>query len=426
MEPSSCLYVPAKYLRDVESYFSDIREFVGQKTYPCMPARKSLEYDDYCVGIYSGLMGENTDSAQILRDLLYFRQQQRSTASLYMTHWAIFPDTSAANEDEFERMLWRELSRISAQQPGDVPWDKNFSSDPTKHNFCPSFGGDAFFIVGMHPVSSRKARQFKHTAIVFNLYDQFEELERRGAYASTVQINRAREMKFFGSVNPMVEKYGDQWESIQFSGKNNPPDWQCPFEHLPRQIPRQSGAAFSLSKGQILVVRDPQGQQVADLFCAAADNPLECLSTSRSMDYSDNIFLTKGHTLYSNQSRPMLAITHDTCGRHDLLMPPCSLKMFQTVAGNTESHPSCHENLAKHLGRFDVAENLIGTTFNIFMNVCVQESGEVKILPPLSKPGAYVEFRAEMDLIVGLTACSHPESNAGVCKPIDFQIISRL
>ncbi len=54
-------------------------------------------------------------------------------------------------------------------------------------------------------------------------------------------------------------------------------------------------------------------------------------------------------------------------------MPPCSLKMFQIVSGNTEYHPSCHENLAAHLDSFSVHADQIETTFNIFMNVSISE-----------------------------------------------------
>lgn len=42
--------------------------------------------------------------------------------------------------------------------------------------------------------------------------------------------------------------------------------------------------------------------------------------------------------------------------------------------------------------------------------------------PPSSRPGDRIVLRAEMDLHVGLTACSAEKSNGGICKPIDFYI----
>ncbi len=184
----------------------------------------------------------------------------------------------------------------------------------------------------------------------------------------------------------------------------------------------QTGFAFRLVQGSTLKVIDPHGQQVSDLFCFSATDLNESLSAGRSIDYADTVFLTAGHQLFSNRSRPMLTILEDTCGRHDFLLTPCSLKMFQLVAGAEIYHPSCHENLAENLAEFGVGPDQISTTFNIFMNVPVKSSGEITILPPTSTAGDFILFRAEMDLFVGLTACSHEETNNGTCKPIHFEI----
>lgn len=185
----------------------------------------------------------------------------------------------------------------------------------------------------------------------------------------------------------------------------------------------QTGYAFQLTKGSTLKVIDPMGQQVSDLFCFSAVDLNESLSSGRSIDYNDTVFLTKEHQLFSNRSQVMMTILEDTCGRHDFLLTPCSLKMFQIVAGEEVYHPSCHENLAQNLSEFGVSADQISTTFNIFMNVQIAPSGLLQIQAPVSKPGDYVLFRAEMDLIVGLTACSHEETNAGTCKPIHFEIV---
>ncbi len=186
----------------------------------------------------------------------------------------------------------------------------------------------------------------------------------------------------------------------------------------------QTGHAFRLAKGSTLKVIDPLGQQVSDLFCFSAQDLGESLSSGRSIDYNDSIFLSRGNQLYSNRSQVMMSILEDTCGRHDFLLTPCSLKMFQIVSGSKVYHPSCHENLAQSLAEFGVHADQISTTFNIFMNVVVGggDKGEIRINPPRSRPGDWILLRAEMDLIVSLTACSHEETNNGVCKPIHFEI----
>ncbi len=188
-------------------------------------------------------------------------------------------------------------------------------------------------------------------------------------------------------------------------------------------IHAQTGVAFTIRTGELLKISDPRGKQVCDLFCVNANDPTETLSSSRSIDYADSIYLTTGNDLYSNQSHKMWTIEQDSCGRHDLLMPPCSLKMFQIVAGNEHYHKSCLENLSLAFKKFNILDNLISTCFNIFMNVSVSENGHLKIETPLSKPNDAIFLRAQQNLIVGLTACSHEETNDGICKEIKWQIV---
>lgn len=195
------------------------------------------------------------------------------------------------------------------------------------------------------------------------------------------------------------------------------------YEHMQNIIPIQSGVAFSLKKNQLLKVVDQQGQQVSDLFCINEHDSGEYFSAGRSMDYNDKIYLSERSSLYSNRSQAMLKIIEDTCGRHDLLMPPCSLKMFQIVNQNEHHHPSCHENLSHSLKPFGFSEDHISSTFNIFMNVDVSTTGQLLIKPPLSKAGDYITFQAEMNLIVALTSCSHEETNNFKFKPIVYEII---
>ena len=189
------------------------------------------------------------------------------------------------------------------------------------------------------------------------------------------------------------------------------------------QIAAQTGKAFRLKKGDCLKVIDPNGEQVSDLFCFSDDDKRVPLSSGRSIDYNETVYLTTGHKLFSNSGEVMLTIVEDTCGRHDFLVTPCSLQMFQMMSGKIEYHPSCQENLCLHLKEFGIEENQITTTFNIFMNVPVSENGKISVLKPKSKAGDYIIFKAEMDLIIGLTACSDEGTNNGSCKPILYEIL---
>ena len=189
------------------------------------------------------------------------------------------------------------------------------------------------------------------------------------------------------------------------------------------RIAPQSGVGFVLRVGQTLEVIDPLGEQVADLVAFSKDDDAEWLSSGRTIDYNNTIYLTTGHILYSNRSSPMLTITADSVGRHDFLYTPCSPETFAIIYNHPGHHPSCFENLARSLQPFGVEPDRIPTTFNIFMNVQVAPDGALTISAPRSKAGDSISLRAEMDLIVGLTACSAEMSNNYRFKPIEFQVV---
>ncbi|HUP40932.1 MAG TPA: urea carboxylase-associated family protein [Vicinamibacterales bacterium] len=189
-----------------------------------------------------------------------------------------------------------------------------------------------------------------------------------------------------------------------------------------QRIEPQCGVAFELPAGHTLRVIDPDGEQVADLIAFSRASPGEWLSSGRTLDYNDTIYLTTGHMLYSNRSTAMLAIVEDTVGRHDFLYTPCSPETFSIIYKTTGHHPSCFENLAGALRPYGIEPDRIPTTFNIFMNVDVGRDGTLAIHPPRSKPGDSITLRAEMDLVVGLTACSAEMSNNYRFKPIEFAI----
>jgi uncharacterized protein YcgI (DUF1989 family) len=187
-------------------------------------------------------------------------------------------------------------------------------------------------------------------------------------------------------------------------------------------LPPQTGAGLVVRRGELLQIIDPTGEQVSDLISFAKDDPREWLSSGRTIDYANTIYVTAGHTLYSNRSRPMWTVLEDTVGRHDFLLTPCSPETFSIIYKTTGHHPSCFENLVAALAPFGIAPDAIPTTLNVFMNVDVLPSGELRILPPRSRAGDYLLLRAEMDLVVGVTACSAELSNNGTFKPIDVEV----
>jgi len=189
------------------------------------------------------------------------------------------------------------------------------------------------------------------------------------------------------------------------------------------EIAPRTGTAFELKAGQTLTVIDPLGQQVADLLAFSAHDIGEVISSGRTLDYASRIYLTTGDPLYSNRSNVMLEIVADTVGRHDFLLTPCSKDTFRIIYGDTDPHQGCFGNLAAALAPWGVTEDMIPTAFNCFMNVPVDGvTGELKVLPPLSRAGDRIAFKARMDLVIGLTACSALQSNGGSFKPIAWEM----
>ncbi len=188
-------------------------------------------------------------------------------------------------------------------------------------------------------------------------------------------------------------------------------------------IPPRSGTSFILLKGQRLKVMDIEGEQVSDLVCYNLHDKAEYLSSGRTIDYAETIFLTKGHLFYSNRSNVMFTMVEDTVGRHDFLLTPCSAEMFRIIYGHTDPHRGCFGNLSAAFKAHGVSPDHIHTTFNIFMNVAIDsDTGKMSVLPPKSKAGDYIVVEANMDLIVGLTACSAKMSNNFAFKPIGYVV----
>ncbi len=94
-------------------------------------------------------------------------------------------------------------------------------------------------------------------------------------------------------------------------------------------IEPRTGTAFILKKGQTVRITDIQGEQVSDFICFNLNDKAEYLSSGRTMDYAETIFLTKGHPFYSNRSNIMFLIKEDTVGRHDFFTYAMQCRNFQ-------------------------------------------------------------------------------------------------
>jgi uncharacterized protein YcgI (DUF1989 family) len=187
-------------------------------------------------------------------------------------------------------------------------------------------------------------------------------------------------------------------------------------------IPPRSGTAFLLRKGQNLTVVDIEGEQVSDLVAFNAADSREAISSGRSLDYASKLYLTAGDLIYSNRSNVMLRIVEDSVGKHDFLLTPCSRDTFKIIYHDENPHHGCFGNLEVALAPYGVTSDQIPIAFNCFMNVVIQPTGHFSVEAPTSKAGDRITFLAEMDLIIGLTACSALQSNNYAFKPIGYAV----
>jgi uncharacterized protein YcgI (DUF1989 family) len=187
-------------------------------------------------------------------------------------------------------------------------------------------------------------------------------------------------------------------------------------------IEAASGAGFRLAKGQLLRIIDPQGGQSGDLMAFSADGA-QRLSSGRSFDYGGKVYLSTGDVLWSDRSNPMLTIVADEIGRHDFLYAPCSLEMYRMQYGVTGYHPNCHDNLSNALRTLGVEPAPLPNAFNFFMVAVVAPDGKLSFEPPRSKAGDALTLRAEMDLLVALSACPAGTCNGGATpKPLAYEV----
>lgn len=211
----------------VQSIHKNFNEKITDADFPCVGAKAAINSKQYRLGIYEAIGAENTTLA-LAEDLKTYIAETIAAESEYMSMIAVFTD-EIDSELDFENKIWKQLQKLHDSEMNKKIWDPAVSSNPEESDFSFSFNGTAFFVVGLHPKASRRARRFGYTAMAFNLHRQFEQLREKGAYENMKKVIRDREISYDGSVNPMLKDYGQGLEAPQYSGRKVDKDWKCPF-----------------------------------------------------------------------------------------------------------------------------------------------------------------------------------------------------
>jgi len=185
-------------------------------------------------------------------------------------------------------------------------------------------------------------------------------------------------------------------------------------------VPARAPWSAKIARGNMLRLIDLEGQQAVDFLCFNADDPLERYNAANTIKVPRNIFIGEGSVLRSTLARPMMTVTADTCGRHDTLFGCCSFEIDEVRYGKTNPE-CCQRNFERELARHGIGAEHIVPNVNFFMYVPVGPDGEAQIVDALSKPGDYVDLRAEMDVLAVLSNCPeelNPASGANGPTPV--------
>lgn len=166
-------------------------------------------------------------------------------------------------------------------------------------------------------------------------------------------------------------------------------------------------------RGQTLRIITPKGQQVADFCSFSLANPREQYNGPYSQMFDRSHAFTTGHRMYTNRCRLMWTITDDTCGYHYSGGGFCSNAMNNAVGMNvpgvigTPGRRGCRETVELGLAANDVSPRVLDSLscFNFFMIIAYGRNGIYEIRRSKAKPGAYVDLRAEMDILWVCSVC---------------------
>jgi len=208
----------------VERFEAHIRD----KAFPCVGAKSALSRGRIQTFVAGDIRCPRDDAA-IHDALCDFVNAYRGDPGPFQTFAVLFPTADTLSEEAFEQALWQRLKGLRQQdtQKGCV-YDGRVSADIADARFSLSFGGEAFFVVGLHPGASRPARRFEAPVLVFNAHDQFERLRADGRYETLREAIIARDVALAGSANPMLARHGERSEACQYSGRAAEGEWKCP------------------------------------------------------------------------------------------------------------------------------------------------------------------------------------------------------
>lgn len=173
-------------------------------------------------------------------------------------------------------------------------------------------------------------------------------------------------------------------------------------------------AGRRLARGTRVRLTNLQGDGCVQLLVLNADHPVERLNIADTVKIQWNAYLGKGKLLLSDMGRVLLSITDDTSGNeggaHDTFCGASNEKINAKKYGagaNYSPCPNARDRFLIALQKFGLGKKDIPPTLNLFKAVKIEADGSTTFLQNSSHPGAYVELRAEMNVILVLVNSPH-------------------
>lgn len=197
-----------------------------------------------------------------------------------------------------------------------------------------------------------------------------------------------------------------------------------------RVVPAGGSATQRLRAGQLIKVINTPGTQVTDTWAFALADTREFMSMEHTRVEIERVSPRAGDHLYTNRRRPILTLMHDTSpGVHDTTLAACDVYRYERL-GAEGYHRNCTDNLAAAMRAADLSLATTPCPLNLWENAQVQPDGRQVIAPPVAAPGDFVILRAELDLIIVLSACPQDmaPTNGVNGRPRDghFAVLSRF
>jgi uncharacterized protein YcgI (DUF1989 family) len=212
-------------------------------------------------------------------------------------------------------------------------------------------------------------------------------------------------------------------------------------------IPPRSASCINVNAGQFFRIKSVDGPQVGDLNLWSREELSEFFYSGKTRALYGTHVSTKDRLWSSLPTmRPMATITHDTLdwygfdsfggSVHDIIGTRCDPYTNNLISGGGQYHHCCHSNLTRALAKhcdlkLNIAEKYVHDVLNVFMCTgFTRDTGQYFMKESPVKPGDYLEFFAEIDLIVGLSACpggncaSEHSSDQANCYPLEIEVFS--